>query len=330
MSPSSPRISIGIPVYNGEKFLEACLESLLQQTFTDFEVIISDNASTDATGQICQDYVQRDRRVHYYRNEANLGPIENYRRVAELARGEYFKWQNYDDLCAPEFLAECLAVLEQDPEVVLCYSKMAIIDSQGQILEHYDYRPQTDLKSTPQRFLNLLCVDHHRHAAHEFFGVIRRSALLKILPQGKYARSDSVMLVRAALFGRFYEVPDCLFFNREHENRSSRVTAITIRSSTYVSKWLGIGPLPPTEWFDPSKQGKITMPEWNLVKQYWNSIWLPPLQVGDRLGCCLMLAYWLIQHLPKLIRDVLMAGEIHIKRWLTPPRSSRRSAQEAN
>src|SRR5947199_10486063 len=106
---SKPRVSIGIPVYNAENFLREAIESIRQQTFTDFEIVISDNCSTDRTPQICEEYAAKDRRIRYVRNATNLGAGFNHRRVAELARGEFFKWQSRDDLCHPTFLERCVA-----------------------------------------------------------------------------------------------------------------------------------------------------------------------------------------------------------------------------
>ena len=99
-----PRVSIGLPVYNGENFLEFALDSILGQTFQDFELIISDNASTDATESICRRYAAKDSRIRYYRNPNNQGAAQNYNRVFALARGEYFKWAAHDDVCKPNYL----------------------------------------------------------------------------------------------------------------------------------------------------------------------------------------------------------------------------------
>ena len=94
-----PRVSIGLPVYNGQEFLEETLHSILNQTFNDFELIICDNASTDRTAEICRSFAKRDRRIRYYRNEINLGAAKNFNGVFFLARGEYLKWSDNDDLC---------------------------------------------------------------------------------------------------------------------------------------------------------------------------------------------------------------------------------------
>src|SRR5262245_31410059 len=117
-----PRVSIGVPVYNGERYLRECIDSILGQTFRDFELILSDNASTDATRTICEAYATRDPRVRYYRNEQNLGACRNFNRCVELARGDYFLWAAHDDAIAPEYLARCVEALDRDPSVVLSHS----------------------------------------------------------------------------------------------------------------------------------------------------------------------------------------------------------------
>src|SRR5919109_5579420 len=131
MNEGRARVSIGMPVYNGVRFLKEAIESILAQTFEDFELIISDNASIDQTEQICREYAAKDKRIRYYRNEKNLGAARNYNRVFELSTGEYFKWQAHDDLCDPQFLEKGVAVLARDPSIVLCYSKFLRIDEHG-------------------------------------------------------------------------------------------------------------------------------------------------------------------------------------------------------
>ena len=111
MSESVPRVTIGLPVYNGENYLAAAIESLLSQTFTDFELVICDNGSTDRTEQVCRAYAARDARIRYYREVENRGLAWNFSRTFELARGEYFKWHAHDDLCGPTLLRGALEAL---------------------------------------------------------------------------------------------------------------------------------------------------------------------------------------------------------------------------
>ena len=105
---NAPKVSIGIAVFNGENFLESALRSILAQTFEDFELIISDNASTDRTADICEQYASQDGRVLYLRQPANLGAQPNYNLLVGQARGRYFKWAAHDDMLAPTFLERCV------------------------------------------------------------------------------------------------------------------------------------------------------------------------------------------------------------------------------
>src|SRR5215471_14790269 len=132
--PVPPLVSVGLFVYNGERFLEETLLSILKQTFTDFELIVSDNASTDRTSEIAKAYAERDDRIRYYRSEKNMGAGWNVRRVYELATGKYFKQAAVDDLLAPDFLRQCIEVLESDPTYVLAHSKIKVIGEGGNFI----------------------------------------------------------------------------------------------------------------------------------------------------------------------------------------------------
>src|SRR6476646_2411498 len=129
-----PKVAIGLPVYNGAKYVAEAIESVLAQTYGDLELVISDNASTDATEEICRDYTARDSRVRYARAEQNGGAAWNFNRTFELSRGEYFKWLAHDDAIGPQYLARCLAVLDRDPGVVLCHTRTGIINGQGELV----------------------------------------------------------------------------------------------------------------------------------------------------------------------------------------------------
>ena len=139
MEQLMPLVSIGLPVYNGEKYLREAIESILGQTFCDLELIISDNGSTDSTQEFCGEYASRDSRVRYFRHEINRGAAWNYCAVFRYSRGKYFKWASHDDLCTPTFLERCVEVLERDPRVALCTTRTTIIDGDGEAIEVYPY-----------------------------------------------------------------------------------------------------------------------------------------------------------------------------------------------
>src|SRR3989304_6465989 len=123
MIDETPLVSVGLPVFNGNKYIEQAIDSILAQTYQNFELIISDNASNDRTQEICQAFVARDKRIKYFRNDKNLGAAPNFNNVFNLSSGKYFKWAAYDDLLAPDFLSRCIDVLESMPDVVLCFPK---------------------------------------------------------------------------------------------------------------------------------------------------------------------------------------------------------------
>lgn len=134
----SPCVSIGLAVYNGEKYLKKALDSIIRQSFSDFELIISDNSSTDSTQRICEQYVSQDERIRYYRNNKNIGAPRNFNRTLEFASGKYFKWAASDDVLASDFLRKCVAILDKDTSVVLCHSITGRIDENGDLLGFYN------------------------------------------------------------------------------------------------------------------------------------------------------------------------------------------------
>jgi glycosyltransferase involved in cell wall biosynthesis len=305
-----PTVSIGIPVRNGQRFISEAIDSLLGQTFCDFEIVICDNASTDQTEEICRDYMSRDPRVRYYRNSRNLGPAGNHNKCFDLSQGKYFRWHAHDDLCAPTYLEQCVKCLDENPDVVLAYPKTLIVDEVGKPMEEYNFAPATNSPSVAERFSSLVLVNHRQHRACEIFGLMRASALRQTPLEGAYARGDSVLLVRMALLGRFVELPERLFLSRCHSSQSMQtMPSGKKRGRGILTKVLGTGPLPPPEWWDASRKGKANFPEWNLFKEYWVSIGQAPLSNGERMHCRTVMLRWLSQNVPKLVRDLIYATE---------------------
>lgn len=312
---NAPKVSIGMPVRNGQRFIRQALDSLLAQTFTDFEIIICDNASTDDTEKICREYAGRDPRIRYYRNETNIGPAANYNKTFELSRGQYFRWHAHDDMCAPTYLARCVEVLDNDSSVVVAYPKTLIVDENGQPLEEYNFHPATDSADVCRRFAELVLINHRAHRAVEIFGLMRSSAIRQTPLQGAYARGDSVFLVRMALLGRFVELPERLFLSRSHSSQSMQtLPASCATRQSWLVRLLGTGPLPPPEWWDPSRKGKVNFPEWNLFRQYWVSVGRAPLTTGQMLRCYCIMLWWLVRNAHKLARDLIYAAETVVRR----------------
>jgi glycosyltransferase involved in cell wall biosynthesis len=217
---SHPCVSVGLPVYNGEAFLDVALNAILAQTFTDFELIISDNASTDRTEEICRAYAAQDSRIRYERQPQNLGAAWNFNHVFQLARGQYFKWAAHDDLIAPTALERCVEQLDRDPSTVLCASQVACINWQGDTIPtKCDPRDRNLDSAQPSlRFQGILIQSFW---CYEIFGLIRASALRKIGPMANHYGSDRSTLAALALQGRFAEVPEVLFMRRFHMKQST-------------------------------------------------------------------------------------------------------------
>ncbi len=214
-----PEVSIGLPVYNGMRYLERAIESILRQTYDNFELIVCDNASTDDTGTICQHYAANDARIRYHRNPSNLGAAANFNLTFALSTGRYFKWAAHDDVLEPDFLERCVAALEAHPDAVLSHSLVALIDQHGKRLAVYDSRIWgTDRPRQSVRLGGRLSTSE----CVEVFGLIRAEALRGGPLIAEHIGSDWTLLADLALRGRFLIIPEVLFLNREHIDRGSR------------------------------------------------------------------------------------------------------------
>lgn len=270
-SSASPKVSIGLPVYNGAKFLRQTLDALLGQTFADLEVVISDNASTDKTEAICREYAARDDRVRYVRSPVNRGAAWNYNRLLELATGEYFKWAAHDDLPAATFIERCVAVLDADPTLVLCHTHCAEIDEQGQSHPHQYNDAASRLDPTRAPAEQFGCVLHSRYAWIRVFGLARLAVLRQTPGIGPFVASDLVLMAELALRGPMDEVPEELFQRRLHPETS--VQACRQRRRRLA-------------WFDGRASRVTCLPEWRLMGEYFKLVWWrAPATLGTRGAC---------------------------------------------
>lgn len=256
-----PKVSIGVPVYNGEKYLREALDSLLCQEYDDFEIIVSDNASSDSTAGICREYAARDRRIHYHRNESNIGSAPNYRRVFDLARGEFFKWLAYDDRVHPRFIRRCLEEFESAPSsVVLVYPQCELIDERGEVLGQAEDHVDTRHRRSWRRLAHVL---RHVSYAYPVGGLIRSECLRRTQLEGTTAYWDMVLLVELSLYGEIREIPEVLSQQREHTGNA--VTLCSAEQGGEVAT-------------NPSKADKRTREKllaWTNPTQAGRKIWLP-------------------------------------------------------
>jgi len=301
---SVPRVSIGLPVYNGEKFLRVAVESILQQDYADFELIISDNASTDATQDICREYAAKDPRIRCYRNEKNIGASGNFNRLVDLARGEFFKWAAHDDVHLPGFLRRCLEVIDHAPATVALVTPRAeLIDEHGNVLH-----------------LAVECLDARHRRPHQrveyvirrlrwataVFGVIRTNALRRTSLIQAYYASDYVLLGEIAMMGEIWELPETLFQRRDHAAMSTNLH----------KNWRDL-----QNWFNPSQKGvkRFAPPTLRAVLEMFQAIGRAPLTPGDRFLCALAFSRaWFPREGRRLYREMVpFSTRTRLKKFLT-------------
>ncbi len=281
MRDQPPRVSVGMPVFNGGQFLDQAIKSILAQTFEDFELIISDNASTDATQVICRRYAAQDKRIRYLRQETNRGAAWNHNTVFHLSSGEYFKWHCHDDLCDPIFVEKCVGVLDREPSVVLCYSQFARIDYQSKLIEGTTFgwspiasSPVSGIVSVHERFRTVI---HRRNACEEIYGLMRRRVAEETQLIGGYTQSDDNFLAELALRGMFYQIPEPLFRYRLHTEKSTEA---------YRSRWQRMA------WFDPAAAGQRSIPFVRQFREYLLLIYRAHLPLIERVHCYISTLDW--------------------------------------
>ena len=267
-----PSVSVGLPVYNGEKYLRDALDSILTQDFDDFELIISDNASTDNTSIICQSYVSRDKRIRYFRNATNIGAAPNHNRVFELATGTYFKWAAHDDVCKPHMLRRCVDILEHaPPSVALVYPRFELIDNNGDVIElEFGFLSIDARHERPHKRLSLVL--SRVGMGTPMYGLMRAEVLRKTRLIDSFCRSDYVLLAELSMLGELWEVPETLLSRRLHAGHSAVVNP-TRRALT--------------AWLDPSagtKWDPLPLRE-RLVCEYFRSACRLPMKRLDRMMC---------------------------------------------
>jgi glycosyltransferase involved in cell wall biosynthesis len=289
-----PKVSVGLPVYNGERYLAESIESILAQSHGDLELVIGDNGSTDATEETCRRYARLDRRVRYHRHPQNLGASYNFNAVFHLSSGEYFRWQACDDVSLPDFIRCCLEVMEREG-VALAYPRWALIDAEGRLLPNEDREP-TWRGGPPHRRLEDLLFDRPRSLLHRcipIYGLMRRRQLAQTGLLRPFVSSDEVLIVEMALKGDLAQVPEVLFYRRWHE-------ANLMKAHTTAEARIA--------WFDPKKGRSFPMPRTRRAAELAARVLRAPVSLGEKLRCLRVEARWLSRREWRVI-----GGECKIK-----------------
>ncbi|MFK5893276.1 MAG: glycosyltransferase family 2 protein [Pseudomonadota bacterium] len=271
-----PRVSIGMPVFNGEKYIEAALNSNLQQSYDDFILYIADNASTDRTQEICNDYALMDKRIVYIRNANNFGAAANYSVCFKPSKSEYFRWSNSDDTIEPNLIEECIKFLDNNHDFVLAYGKTNIIDDNSNLLEKYDDCLNLNQDSAADRFEAFY---QKVGLSNILYGLIRRDSLINTGLLGNYIASDINLIGELSLYGKFNEIQQYLFNRRMHPSASS-----WDRSDNEKQK----------DFWDPSKKHMMCC-AYRQKYEYFKAVIKSPIKMDERIKLLFFLVrtlYW--------------------------------------
>ena len=262
---SAPTISVGVPVYNGEQHLAQALDSLLAQTHGDLEIVISDNASTDRTPALCEQYAARDPRVRYIRQSRNIGAPRNWNAVVEAARGSFFKWASANDYANDRYLETCLQALHDDPGTVLAFGRTCLVDEVTGSTSHYEGDVELLDERAPDRFRRV-CRSWALNNAQS--GLFRLDVLRKTGLDRTYISGDLVLMAELALYGRFRQVPGATLFRRVgSQSMSSRLPTSQLE-----------------ELIDPLTKGEQLV-AWPRHLDMMASVLRSPVAISDKLEC---------------------------------------------
>lgn len=277
-APSSvPLVTIGLPVYNSERHLARSIESLLAQSYREFVLIISDNASTDRTRAICEGYAAEDCRVKYFRNPVNIGLTGNFNRVFELSHTKYFKWSTGDDFWAPEMLADAVSVLEADPTIVLCYPRTVIVDDEGREQRLFEDKLHLMQDDPGERFLAVI---EHIQLVNHHLGVLRADAIRRTQLFGRHVAADTGFIAEMSLYGKFYEVKKPQFFRRFHAESSS---------------WSRANQEHQARRYHAANVRRVPFNAWLYHRSFWRAVIRSPISSRKKLALLARLAkraYW--------------------------------------
>jgi glycosyltransferase involved in cell wall biosynthesis len=261
---SRPRVSIGMPVYNRDKYVGVSIEAHLGQTYTDFELILTDNCSTDRSEEICRSYAEKDPRVKYHRNPRNLGAAGNYRRCWELSTGEYFRWNPSDDFISPNLLERAVDILDHDPSVFVAYPRTKLVDADGNFLRDFDENLNLMDERPSERWKG---VQRNIRLGNLHYGLCHADKLRKTGLLRNYSGGDFPLIAEMALYGKFFEIEDAFFYRRMHEEASS-----AMKNSADVMAF-----------YDPKKREKIFLYNFVHLGANLKSITRAPIPFSEKL-----------------------------------------------
>ncbi len=272
METSQPLVSIGLPVYNGSNFIEDAIDSILGQTYSNIELIICDNASTDSTAELCRRYVESDARVSYYRQIKNLGAARNFNCAFNKSKGKYFKWASHDDLLESDYIDNCVSFLEKHPDFVLCWPYMDFIDEAGrfigrQAMNNLSISQETFASRIRQLFDFQIAGDD---VIPTIFGLMRSDALRQTRLWQRFISSEEILMLELLLQGKVWQLEKTGFHFRIHDDSAFH------KNRTPAER---------EKWFDTDKHYVLQFPVWFLLARYYALIAKSQIGHAEKLRC---------------------------------------------
>lgn len=294
-----PKVSIAVPVYNGEDFLEQAVRSVVEQDFRDVEVIICDNASEDNTRTISERFSKDYAHISYHRHPKNIGAGPNFNKAFLLTKGEYFKWVAHDDWISSDYIKLCAEALDRNPDAVLAHGVTQCVDQAGHPIDSIGYELPGLQADSPVERLDIVL--NGALACFEIFGLIRREALRKTELHQSYHDSDRALIAELALLGKFVQVPDARMFNRDHPKRSIRI--VTRRERL--------------RWQDAKLSRRMSaLPRWSLLRHCMRMVFRH-LRGADRARGVLVILRWFTR------RNQLLELTVDLVHVLSPGAATR-------
>lgn len=280
MSVTNPMITVGVPVYNGERYLEQTLQALRNQDCESYEVIICDNASTDGTEEICRRYCAADDRFSYLRNDRNRGVPFNWNRALSISRAPLFTWNSADDIAEPGHLSGAVAALAANADAILAFPRVLMIGSDGQDLGPMDDQNlRFDVVDPSERLSEFL-----RRRAYQvigFGGVIRTSVLRDIGGLPAFYGGDIVLGSALSLTGPFVQIPQRLYRARRHDEQTNKLQGADVMQQIHA--------------YTPDRKVRVAFPQWALNRHLFVAVGRAPISGGQKCRSALvMLRYWTI------------------------------------
>jgi glycosyltransferase involved in cell wall biosynthesis len=295
---NKPTVSVAMPIYNSQQYLAESIEAHLNQTYQDFELILTDNASTDGSEEICRSFADKDSRVKYHRNPQNVGAAGNFRRGFELSEGRYFRWSPSDDLVSPNLLQSAVDILDRDPSIFVAYARTKLIDDKSEISGDFEENLHLMNDRPAERWK---AVHRNLRLGNLHYGLCRSSTLRKTGLLRNYSGGDFPLIAEMSLYGKFFEIPDAFFYRRMHEKASS-----AMKNSADVMAL-----------YDPKKRGKLFLYNWVHLGANLKSIARAPVSFPEKIRLYAFEGRWVFWGRGEYLRELTMALS-HLARKLRP------------